>query len=94
VSTRLFGYTGRVEVDNGGGAAAKDWTVVVTLAEGGTVSQVNGAEWRQDGQVVTFTGAPVKAGQSRTFTFEVRDSDPRTREPEGCTADGDPCAGL
>ncbi|MFG3423519.1 SRPBCC domain-containing protein [Micromonospora sp. NPDC049460] len=94
VSTRLFGYTGEVVVDNSGGAAAKDWTVVVTLAEGGTVSDASGADWRQDGRSVTFTGPPVKAGQSRTFTFEVRDSDPRARAPEGCAVGGNPCAGL
>ncbi|MER7335824.1 MULTISPECIES: SRPBCC domain-containing protein [unclassified Micromonospora] len=94
VSTRLFGYTGEVVVDNSGGAAAKEWTVVVTLAEGGTVSDASGADWRQDGQSVTFTGPPVKAGQSRTFTFEVRDSDPTAKEPEGCAVGGDPCGGL
>ncbi|MEV5766886.1 SRPBCC domain-containing protein [Micromonospora sp. NPDC052213] len=94
VSTRLFGYTGEVVVDNSGGAAAKDWTVVVTLAEGGRVSDASGVDWRQDGQSVTFTGPPVKAGQSRTFTFEVRDSDPATKAPEGCVVGDDPCTGL
>lgn len=94
VSTRLIGYTGEVVLDNAGGAAAKGWTVVVTLAEGGTITDVSGADWRQEGQVVTFTGPPVPAGRSRTFTFAVRDLDPITRAPEGCSLGDDPCAGL
>jgi hypothetical protein len=93
-STRLFGYTGEVVVDNSGGTAAKGWTVVVTLADGSTVDDASGADWRQDGQTVTFTGPPVPAGGTRTFTFEVRDADPRTKAPESCTVGDDPCAGL
>ncbi|MGK5522796.1 SRPBCC family protein [Micromonospora sp. URMC 107] len=94
VSTRLFGYTGEVVVDNPGSAAVNGWRVVVTLAEGGTLTDVSGAEWRQDGQVVTFTGPPVPAGRSRTFTFAVRDVDQLTRAPEDCSLGDDPCAGL
>ncbi|RZU75384.1 uncharacterized protein YndB with AHSA1/START domain [Micromonospora kangleipakensis] len=90
VSTRIFGYTGEVLIDNPGGAPAKDWTVVVTLSKGGTVAEASGADWRQDGQAVTFTGPPVPAGGSHTFTFDVRD--PLTKAPEGCTMDDAPCA--
>ncbi|MEU6075004.1 SRPBCC family protein [Micromonospora sp. NPDC047074] len=94
VSTRFLGYTGEVVVDNPGGASAKGWTVVVTLAEGGTVTEASGADWRQEGQAVTFTGPPVPAGRSRTFTFAVRDGDPLTKAPEGCALGATPCAGL
>ncbi|MEH1102173.1 SRPBCC family protein [Micromonospora sp. CPCC 205561] len=92
VSTGLFGYTGEVVVDNPGGAAASGWTVVVTLAEGGTVTEASGADWRQEGQTVTFTGSPVPAGGSRSLTFSVRA--PLARAPEGCSLGDDPCAGL
>ncbi|MEH0973795.1 SRPBCC family protein [Micromonospora sp. CPCC 205546] len=94
VSRPLLGYTGEVVVDNPGDAAVTGWKVVVTLAEGGTLTDVSGAEWRQRGQVVTFTGPPVPAGRSRTFTFAVRDVDPLTRAPEDCALGDDPCAGL
>ncbi|MEV0808816.1 SRPBCC domain-containing protein [Micromonospora sp. NPDC050200] len=93
-ATRLFGYTGQVVLDNPAGPAAKDWTLVVTLAERGTLTSANGADWRQDGQTVTFTGSPVPAGRSQTITFDVRDTDPRTKAPESCTIGDDPCAGL
>ncbi|SCL23412.1 Uncharacterized conserved protein YndB, AHSA1/START domain [Micromonospora rhizosphaerae] len=92
VSTRVFGYTGEVVVDNAGGAAARDWTVVVTLSEGGTIASASGADWRQDGQAVTFTGPPVPAGKAQTFRFDVRDA--LTRAPQGCTINDNPCAGL
>ncbi|MEU5941029.1 SRPBCC domain-containing protein [Micromonospora sp. NPDC047548] len=92
--TRIFGYSGEVVLDNPAGPAAKDWTVVVTLSEGGTVASASGAKWRQDGQAVTFTGPPVPAGRSQTITFDVRDPDPLTKAPEGCTIGDDPCTGL
>ncbi|MGC5019276.1 SRPBCC family protein [Micromonospora sp. DT47] len=91
VSTRLLGYTGEVVVDNSASAAAQDWTVIVTLSQGGTVTNVSGADWRQDGQAVTFTGP---AGRPHTFRFDVRDPELLTNAPEGCTVDGNPCAGL
>ncbi|MGC4789408.1 SRPBCC family protein [Micromonospora sp. DT178] len=94
VSTRLLGYTGEVVVDNPGSTVVNGWAVVVTLAEGGTLTDVSGADWRRDGQVVTFTGPPVPAGRSRTFTFAVRDVDQLTRAPEDCSLGDDPCAGL
>ncbi|MFF5052962.1 cellulose binding domain-containing protein [Micromonospora sp. NPDC000663] len=93
-SSRLFGYTGEIVVDNPGGAPAANWSVVVTLAEGTTVDDVDDATWRQDGRTITFTGPAVSAGGSQTFRFDVRDSRPKAREPESCTIDGKPCAGL
>ncbi|GAA4568952.1 hypothetical protein GCM10023176_24440 [Micromonospora coerulea] len=94
VSTRIFGYTGEVVVDNAGTTAVKDWTVVVTLSKGGTIASATGADWQQDGQDVTFTGPPVAAGRSRTFTFDVRDPDPLSKAPEACTMGDAPCAGA
>jgi uncharacterized protein YndB with AHSA1/START domain len=94
VSTRLFGYTGEVVVDNPAGAVAKDWTVVVTLPEGSTLASASGADWRQDGQAVTFTGPPIPAGQSRTIRFDIRRAALHTSTPQGCTVGGNPCAGL
>ncbi|MEV4825790.1 SRPBCC domain-containing protein [Micromonospora sp. NPDC049274] len=93
-SSRLFGYTGEVVVDNPGPAPAEQWVVVVTLAEGSSVDDVEGADWRRDGQAITFSGLAVPAGGSRTIRFDVRDSRPKAREPEGCTVGGNPCAGL
>ncbi|SIN41788.1 SRPBCC domain-containing protein [Micromonospora cremea] len=92
-SSRLFGYTGEVVIDNPGGAAA-DWVVVVTLAEGSSVDDVDGADVRQDGRTLTFTGPAVPAGGSQTIRFDVRDSRPKAREPEGCTVGGNACAGV
>ncbi|MEU8420785.1 SRPBCC domain-containing protein [Micromonospora sp. NPDC048835] len=93
-SSRLFGYTGEIVVGNPGAASVADWAVVVTLAEGTTVDDVDGANWRQDGRTITFTGTAVAAGGSRTISFDVRDSRPKAREPESCTIGGQPCTGL
>ncbi|MFJ8579894.1 cellulose binding domain-containing protein [Micromonospora sp. NPDC093277] len=90
ISDRLFGYRGEVVVTNPGKAEKQGWTVVVTLASGATVNNTTGVEWRQDGQVVTFTGKTVPAQGSTTFRFDVRDT--RARAPEGCTVDGAPCS--
>ncbi|MFJ6197370.1 cellulose binding domain-containing protein [Micromonospora sp. NPDC092111] len=94
VSTRVFGYTGEVVVDNAAGTPARGWTVVVTLPQGSSVADVRGADWRQDGQSVVFTGSTVAPGRSQAIRFDVRASDPLTKAPEGCTVDGTPCAGL
>ncbi|PYC75917.1 hypothetical protein C7C45_02045 [Micromonospora arborensis] len=93
-SSRLFGYTGEVVVDNRAGTPVGDWAVVVTLADGSTVDDVDGANWRQNGQAITFTGAAVPAGGSQTFRFDVRDNRPKARAPEACTVGGNPCTGL
>ncbi|MET8352374.1 MULTISPECIES: SRPBCC domain-containing protein [unclassified Micromonospora] len=93
-SSRLFGYTGEVVVENPGGAPVADWVVVVTLAESSTFDDVDGADVKRDGRTLTFSGPAVPAGGSKTFQFDVRDSRPKAREPEGCTVDGNPCAGT
>ncbi|MFF0254149.1 cellulose binding domain-containing protein [Micromonospora zamorensis] len=93
-SSRLFGYTGEVVLGNPAATAVEGWVVVVSLADGSTVDDADGADWRQNGRSVTFTGAAVPAGGSRTFRFDVRDNRPKAREPETCTVDGNPCAGL
>ncbi|TYB39890.1 ATPase [Micromonospora sp. AP08] len=94
VSDRVFGYRGQVVLSNPGPAARSGWTVTVTLGDGATVGTVNGAQAKQDGAVVTFTGAAVPAGGSATIRFDVRDPDLTATGPEGCTVDGAACAGL
>ncbi|MBM7086782.1 SRPBCC family protein [Micromonospora humidisoli] len=94
VSTRVFGYTGEVVVANPGGTRATGWTVVVTLPPGSSAAEVTGADWRQDGQSVTFSGPAVAAGGTQAVRFEVRTADPVTKAPQGCTVDERPCAGL
>ncbi|MEU9828825.1 SRPBCC domain-containing protein [Micromonospora chersina] len=94
VSDRVFGYRGQVVLSNPGPAARSGWTVTVTLGDDATVGTVNGAEAKQDGAVVTFTGAAVPAGGSATIRFDVRDPDLTATRPEGCTVDGAACAGL
>ncbi|MFG2052591.1 cellulose binding domain-containing protein [Micromonospora sp. NPDC048930] len=91
ISDRVFGYRGEVVVSNPGGTPKQTWTVVITLGSGATVGNVNGAQATQDGTVVTFTGAAVPAGGSTTFRFDVRDPDPLSQAPKGCTIDGSPC---
>ena len=93
-STRLFGYTGEIVVDNPSGAPIADRSVVITLAEGTTVDDVDGANWRQNGRTITFFGISVVARGSQRISFDVRDSRPKAREPESCTFEGNPCAGL
>ncbi|MEW2332122.1 SRPBCC domain-containing protein [Micromonospora chersina] len=94
VSDRVFGYRGQVVLSNRGPAARSGWAVTVTLGDDATVGTVNGAEAKQDGAVVTFTGAAVPAGGSATIRFDVRDPDLTATRPEGCTVDGAACAGL
>ncbi|MFC8848266.1 MULTISPECIES: hypothetical protein [unclassified Micromonospora] len=94
VATRLFGYTGEVVIDNPAGAAARDWTVVLTLPSGSTIGDVDGGDWRQDGRSVTITGPAVPAGGSQTVRFDVRDADPFVKAPEACAVADTPCAGL
>ncbi|MFG1847853.1 SRPBCC family protein [Micromonospora carbonacea] len=94
VDTRFFGYTGEVVVDNAAGAAARDWTVVLTLPSGSTIDDVEGGEWEQDGRSVTITGPAVPPGGSQTVRFDVRDADPFVKAPEACAVADTPCAGL
>ncbi|MGW1449093.1 hypothetical protein ACWCO3_12510 [Micromonospora sp. NPDC002411] len=81
-------------VGNPAATPAASWAVVVTFADGSTVDDVEGAESRQDGRSITFTGAALPAGGSQTFRFDVRDNRPKARAPESCTVGGNPCAGL
>ncbi|MEU3453430.1 SRPBCC domain-containing protein [Micromonospora sp. NPDC006766] len=93
VVDRMFGYRGEVVVSNPDGTEKSGWAVVVTLGAGATISGVSGAEWQQDGQVVTFTGPVVPAEGSTTFRFDVRNRDLRgTKAPEACTVDDSPCS--
>ncbi|MET8837496.1 cellulose binding domain-containing protein, partial [Micromonospora sp. NPDC004540] len=94
VSDRVFGYRGQVVLANPGSAARPGWAVTVTLGDGATVGSVNGAEAKQDGTVVTFTGTALPAGGSTTIRFDVRDPDLTATGPEGCTVDGAACAGT
>jgi hypothetical protein len=86
------GFEGEVTLRNTGQGAATDWAVVVTLRSGAArVTDVSGAEFRQEGSTVTFTGAPLAAAASLTFQFEVSSSlgDPG---PTACEVDGKPCS--
>ncbi|SIQ77669.1 SRPBCC domain-containing protein [Micromonospora avicenniae] len=94
VNSRLLGYTAEVVVTNPGDGTGADWTVVVTFSDDSEIGKVSGAEWRQDGQTVTFTGSAVPAGKSQTIRFDVRDSAAFAKGPASCAIDGRPCEGL
>ncbi|WP_422769564.1 SRPBCC domain-containing protein [Plantactinospora sp. WMMC1484] len=96
VSSRLLGYQGEVVVTNEGTAAATGWTVVVTLSGSAQVADASGAEgYRQEGQEVTFTGAPLAANRSATIRFDVeRDTTLTQKRPTSCVVGTEPCAGL
>ncbi|WP_173156450.1 cellulose binding domain-containing protein [Phytohabitans suffuscus] len=85
------GFEGEVTLRNTGQGAAAQWAVVVTLRRGAEVTDVSGAQFRQEGSQVTFTGASLAAAASLTFQFEVRSSlgDPG---PTACEVDGKPCS--
>lgn len=92
VADRLLGYRGEVTVTNPGSVARPGWTVTVTIGARARLGAVDGAEGKQDGQRVTFTGPAVPARGAVTFRFDVRD--PAAQEPDACTVDGKPCTGL
>ncbi|MEU4677673.1 SRPBCC family protein [Micromonospora sp. NPDC023737] len=94
VNSRLLGYTGEVVVTNPGDVAGADWTVVVTFSDDSEIGKVSGADGRQDGQTVTFTGPALPAGESQTIRFDVRDSAAFAKGPASCAIDGRPCEGL
>jgi uncharacterized protein YndB with AHSA1/START domain len=89
LSTGLFGYSGEIVISNGGNASASNWAVTITLDTGGRVTDASGAEFRQDGETVTFTGAAVAAGSSVRFEFDV--SDFGEEAPRSCSVDGKAC---
>ncbi|MEW2383498.1 SRPBCC domain-containing protein [Micromonospora sp. NPDC047707] len=90
-SKRILGWTGEVEVTNPGTTPAA-WTVVVTLARDAAVVDADGATWRQEGEEATFSGPPVPAGGSMTFTFDVRGTQPAG--PEACRVGEAACTGV
>ncbi|MFC0529209.1 cellulose binding domain-containing protein [Phytohabitans kaempferiae] len=90
-SQRLLGYAGEVIVSNTGRATAQQWAVVITLREGARVTDADGAEFRQQGRTVTFTGAALAAAASVTFQFEVG-SGLGDDGPTACEVEGKPCA--
>lgn len=90
--TRLLGYDGEITVRNTGQAAAQQWAVVVTLREGAEVTEADGAEFRQEGRVVTFTGAALGVAASVTFSFEVDDATLGEKGPTACEVQGKPCS--
>ncbi|MEU8264056.1 cellulose binding domain-containing protein [Micromonospora sp. NPDC048999] len=93
VAERMMGYQGEVLVSNPDDTEKPGWAVVVTLGAGATISGVSGAEWQQDGRVVTFTGPAVPPGGSTTFRFDVRNRDLlAAKAPASCTVDGSPCS--
>jgi len=89
----LTGYRGKVTISNRGKGAADGWTVTLSLPAGQKVDSVEGADARQEGELVTFTplagrGA-VAAGGSAVFTFEVPGL--LAGEPTGCAINGRAC---
>lgn len=89
----LTGYRGKVVISNSGKGAADGWTVTLSLPAGQKVDGVEGADARQEGDVVTFTPlagrGEVAAGASVTFTFDVPGL--LAGEPTGCAVNGRPC---
>ncbi|MFC6021231.1 SRPBCC domain-containing protein [Plantactinospora solaniradicis] len=93
--TGLLGYRGEVVVTNGGNAAARSWTVVITLPAGAEVSTASGASFVQEDERVTFTGAALPADRSATIQFEVvRDATLTQKQPTSCVVQDRPCEGL
>lgn len=90
----LGGYRGEVTIRNEGAGAARGWKVTLSLPAGLKVSEASGAEFAQDGALVTFTAEDgagrVPPGGSVVFTFDVPGL--LAGEPTGCAIDGRPCA--
>jgi uncharacterized protein YndB with AHSA1/START domain len=96
-SLRLGGYRGQITLTNPGTAPVTGWTVVVTVPQVLALTLVRGAtgaEYRQQGNTVTFTAKPdtrvVPPGGSVRFTFDVDG----VSFPSACTVDGRPCSGI
>jgi Cellulose binding domain len=89
----LTGYRGKITVSNRGTGAATTWQVTLSLPAGQQVSDVEGAEARQEGELVTFTPAAgagaVGPGAAVEFTFEVPGL--LAGEPTGCAINDRPC---
>jgi hypothetical protein len=89
----LTGYRGKITVSNRGTGAATTWKVTLSLPAGQQVSDVEGAQVRQEGDLVTFTPAAgageVGPGAAVEFTFEVPGL--LAGEPTGCAINDRPC---
>lgn len=87
------GYIGQVTVTNTGGAAAVGWRITISVGSHGRVSESTGADFQQNGSLVTFTPRGetlrVPPGGSVRFTFQVRG--PKAEEPTGCAINNRPC---
>jgi uncharacterized protein YndB with AHSA1/START domain len=95
VSKRLFGYTGEIILKNDGDVATADWTVTITLPGDATVARTSGAEYRQSGRTVVFTGPAVGADRSISFQFEVTgETGLSKKQPDSCAVNGQPCTGF
>jgi len=89
----LTGYRGKVSITNRGKGTASGWTVTLSLPAGQKVDSVEGADARQEGELVTFTPlagrGEVAAGGTAVFTFDVPGL--LAGEPTGCAINGRPC---
>jgi endoglucanase len=87
------GYIGQVTVTNTGSTAAVGWRVTMSVGSHGRVFESTGADFQQDGSLVTFTprGETLRLppGGSVRFTFQVRG--PKAEEPTGCAINNRPC---
>jgi hypothetical protein len=95
----LLGYRGTVTITNPGSRAKVGWRLTVTLPRPTLrVSEVSGADARQDGSTWTFV--PQRAterippGGSVEIAFEVRGATLVDATPQDCRIDGNPCAGI
>jgi uncharacterized protein YndB with AHSA1/START domain len=94
-STWIGGYLGEVSIRNSGDTSVGGWTTTIMLPLLGlTVGSVHGAQFRQNGRVVTFapaddTGAVPPHSVIR-FDFTVDG----VGQPTACTVDGRACAGV
>lgn len=85
----VTGYTATVRVTNPNGVPNRGWTVSLTVPGANAVT-ASGARVAQDGESVTFTGEPIAAGETFTFTFAVDGTLPAL--PGGCRIDGLACS--
>ena len=84
---------GQVVVSNVSDTTAVGWQVTIRLPAGGTISDVDGADFTQTGSTVRFTPRGntrrIAPGGSVRFTFEVRKS--KGGEPTRCFINDRPC---
>lgn len=95
-SSSLVGYRVKVTIANPNPDPVDRWVVTITLPRSPlTVSDVVGAESRQDGSTWTFvpsaSAKPAPAGKSVSFRFRV-DGVGVNSAPTACTINGRPCA--